>query len=99
MDQIHIKNLEIFAKHGVFPEENILGQKFVVSATLYTSTRQAGQTDDLTKSIHYGEVSHFIRRFLEEHTYKLLETVAEKLAEELLLEVLLIKKNTMYNSI
>ena len=85
MDQIHIKNLEIFAKHGVFPEENILGQKFVVSATLYTSTRQAGQTDDLTKSIHYGEVSHFIRRFLEEHTYKLLETVAEKLAEELLL--------------
>ena len=63
-----------------------MGQKFVVSATLYTSTRQAGQTDDLTKSIHYGEVSHFIRRFLEEHTYKLLETVAEKLAEELLLE-------------
>ena len=86
MDQIHIKNLEIFAKHGVFPEENVLGQKFIVSAILYTSTRKAGQTDDLTKSIHYGEVSHFIRRFLEEHTYKLLETVAEKLAEELLLQ-------------
>lgn len=86
MDQIHIKNLEIFAKHGVFPEENILGQKFVVSATLYTSTREAGQTDELTKSIHYGEVSHFIRRFLKEHTYKLLETAAEKLAEELLLQ-------------
>ena len=34
MDQIHIKNLEIFAKHGVFPEENVLGQKFVVSETL-----------------------------------------------------------------
>lgn len=86
MDQIHIKNLEIFAKHGVFPEENVLGQKFVVSATLYTSTREAGRTDDLTKSIHYGEVSHFIRRFLEEHTFQLLETAAERLAEELLLE-------------
>ena len=86
MDQIHIKNLEIFAKHGVFPEENVLGQKFVVSATLYTSAREAGQKDDLTKSIHYGEVSHFICRFLKEHTYKLLETAAEKLAEELLLQ-------------
>ena len=85
-DRIHIKNLEIFAKHGVFPEENVLGQKFIVSAVLYTSTREAGQTDDLTKSIHYGEVSHFIRRFLEDHTYQLLETVAERLAEELLLK-------------
>lgn len=85
MDRIHIKNLEVFARHGVFPEENILGQKFLVSAVLYTSTREAGRTDDLTKSIHYGEVSHFIRRFLEEHTYQLLETAAERLAEELLL--------------
>lgn len=86
MDKIQIKNLEIFAKHGVFPEENVLGQKFVISATLYTDTREAGKTDDLTKSIHYGEVSHFVRRFVEEHTFKLLETVAERLAEALLLE-------------
>ncbi len=92
MDQIHIKNLEIFAKHGVFPEENVLGQKFVVSAVLFTSTREAGQKDDLTKSIHYGEVSHQIRRFLEGHTYQLLETVAERLAEELLLELPLLEK-------
>ena len=57
MDIIEIKNLEIFANHGVFPEENVLGQKFVVSAKLYTSTRKAGLTDELTASIHYGEVS------------------------------------------
>ena len=60
MDIIEIKNLEIFANHGVFPEENVLGQKFVVSAKLYTSTRKAGLTDDLTASIHYGEVSQSI---------------------------------------
>jgi len=86
MDKIHIKNLEVFAKHGVYPEENVLGQKFVISAVLYTSTREAGKTDDLTKSINYGEISHFIKSFLEEHTYKLLETAAECLAEELLLK-------------
>ncbi len=87
MDWIHIKDLEVFAKHGVFPEENVLGQKFLVSAALGTSTREAGQKDDLTKSIHYGEVSHFICRFLKEHTFKLLETAVEKLAEELLLKI------------
>ena len=86
MDKIKIKNLEVFAKHGVFPEENILGQKFLVSAALYTDTRRAGQTDDLTASIHYGEVCQFIHRFLREHTYQLIERAAESLAEALLLE-------------
>ena len=85
MDKIHIKNLEVFARHGVFPEENALGQKFVVSAVLHTSTRAAGKTDDLTKSIHYGEVSRFITEFMEQNTFQLLETAAERLAEELLL--------------
>lgn len=87
MDKIHIKNLEIFANHGVFPEENVLGQKFVISLTLYTDTRAAGRTDDLTKSIHYGEVSQFATEYLQNHTFKLIETAAEGLAEAMLLEI------------
>lgn len=83
MDKITIKNLEIFANHGVFPEENVLGQKFVVSAVLYTDIREAGKSDDLTKSIHYGEVSHQIKSYVENHTFQLLERVAEGLAREL----------------
>ena len=86
LDQIKIEGLEIFANHGVFPEENVLGQKFIVSATLYTDTRKAGKTDELTASIHYGEVSAFITEFLQKNTYQLLERAAEELAEALLLE-------------
>ena len=33
LDKIEIKELEVFANHGVYPEENVLGQKFVISAT------------------------------------------------------------------
>ena len=84
-DQIKIQDLEVFANHGVFPEENTLGQKFLISAVLYTDTRKAGQSDDLKASIHYGEVSAFINRYLKSHTFKLLERAAEALAEELLL--------------
>lgn len=83
-DQIKITDLEVFANHGVFSEENKLGQKFLVSAVLYTDTRKAGKTDDLTASIHYGEVSAFITKYMKEHTYQLLERVAEILAEEML---------------
>lgn len=83
-DQIKITDLEVFANHGVFPEENKLGQKFLISAVLHTDTRKAGKTDDLTASIHYGEVSAFITKYMKEHTYQLLERVAETLAEEML---------------
>ena len=62
MDKIRIENLEIFAKHGVFPEENFLGQKFILSAVLHTDTRKAGLTDELSYSVHYGEVSHLIKK-------------------------------------
>lgn len=87
MDKIHIKNLELFCHHGVFPEETKLGQKFLLSLTLYTDTREAGLTDNLAKSIHYGVVSKMAKEFLETHTYQLIETAAEQLAEELLLKV------------
>ena len=91
MDQIIIDGLEIFANHGVFPEENRLGQKFVISAVLYADTRMAGKSDDLEKSIHYGEVSQTITEVVQGHTFQLIETVVEKLAEELLLSYPLLK--------
>ena len=86
-DKIKIEDLEVFANHGVFPEENVLGQKFVVSAVMYTDTRRAGLTDELTASIHYGEASAFITEYLKSHTFKLLEKVAEGLAEEMLVRI------------
>ena len=92
MDQIKIRGLEIFANHGVFPEENVLGQKFVVSAVLYTDTRQAGRTDRLEHSVNYGEVSQFIKRFVTGHTWKLLESVVNRLAEAVLLEYPLVRQ-------
>ncbi len=85
MDQIKIKNLEVYGNHGVFQEETKLGQKFLVSAILYTNIRQAGQTDELSKSIHYGDICAEIDRFLRRNTYKLIETAAEKLARHLLI--------------
>ena len=95
MDKIEIRDLEIFANHGVFPEETALGQKFVVSAVMYTETRPAGLTDDLSASINYGEVSHMITDFLQKNTYKLLEAAVENLAETLLLSLPLLKEITL----
>jgi dihydroneopterin aldolase/2-amino-4-hydroxy-6-hydroxymethyldihydropteridine pyrophosphokinase len=92
MDKIKIKDLEVYCYHGVFPEENKLGQKFVISAELYLDTHKAGISDDLSESIHYGEVCYMIERFMKNNTFKLLESVAERLADYLLLEISLLEK-------
>lgn len=86
MDIINIKDLEIFAHHGVLMEENVLGQKFLVSAKLFVHTREAGQNDDLEKSVNYALVCNEIKAFMENNTFKLIETVAEKTAEMLLIK-------------
>lgn len=83
-DKIAIDGLEVFANHGVYREENVLGQKFVVSLTLYTDLRRAGLHDDLDASIDYGAVCHLVDSYLREHTFKLIETAAEGVARELL---------------
>ena len=84
-DKITIKGLEVFANHGVYPEENRLGQKFVVNAVLYVDTRAAGLSDDLDLSVNYGTVCHQITDFLTANTYKLIERAAEELARHILI--------------
>ena len=56
MDQIIIKELELYSNHGVYKEEKVLGQKFLVSAVLYTDTKRAGKSDKIEYSVNYGEV-------------------------------------------
>ena len=86
MDKIKIKNLEIFANHGVYEEEKKLGQKFLLSATLFLDTRKLGQSDELTDSVNYRDICHFINTYIKENTFNLLEAVAENLAKELLIQ-------------
>ena len=47
MDCICIKDLQVHANHGVLPEENALGQRFVISATLFVDLRRAGKATPL----------------------------------------------------
>ena len=83
-DFIKIEGLEVFANHGVFKEEVNLGQKFIITAVLYFDISPAGRFDDLDKSVNYAEVCKYITGFMRNNTFKLIETVAERLAREIL---------------
>ena len=81
MDQLKIKDLEIFAYHGLFPSEKELGQKFVISASLSYDMTKAATELDLASSVHYGELCQQWKTWFQESTEDLIETVAYKLVE------------------
>mgnify|MGYP001072288091 FL=1 len=85
-DEIRIEGLEVYARHGVYPEETKNGQYFYVNAILCINIRQAGREDNLERTINYGTVCHFITDWMQENTCLLLEAVAERLSQALLLE-------------
>lgn len=91
MDEIRIENLEVYAGHGVYEEENRKGQTFFVNVIMYTDVKEAGSRDELSLSTNYGEVCHKIHTCLRENTFQLIEAVAEFTAEQILLAFPLIQ--------
>jgi dihydroneopterin aldolase len=85
MDKIYMNGLEFYGYHGVFLEENRLGQRFYTDVVLSVeSLREAGTTDDLNKTVNYGEAYDYIRAIMDGEPVQLLETLAEKIATTLL---------------
>lgn len=84
MDEIRIVDLEVFANHGVFPEENTLGQKFVVSLVLRGDFSRACETDSLDDSVDYGAVCHLVDATLRGSTFKLIERAVQAVADAVL---------------
>lgn len=91
MDYIHLNEMEFYGYHGVFPEETKLGQRFRLTLSLAVDLKKAGETDGLEHTVHYGEVYSTCQSILEGQPKKLLEAVAEKLADEILSTYPLVK--------
>ena len=83
-DPVFIEGLRCYGYHGVNPEERALGQRFLVDVTIETDLREAGRTDDLTRTISYSEAARRARAIVEGQARDLLEAVAEAVAADLL---------------
>lgn len=82
MDTLEIKQLEIFAYHGLFPSEKELGQKFVVDMAIDFDMSYAAKDKNLEKSIHYGELCQQLTKWCQETKEDLIETVAQTLIDK-----------------
>lgn len=84
MDKMVLRRMEYYGYHGVFEEERKLGQRFYVDLELEMDLREAGLTDDLTKTVNYAEVHYLVKEIVEQKSFKLIEALAEHIASSVL---------------
>lgn len=83
-DKIMLEGLEYYGRHGVLPEERVLGQLFRVDLTVGLCLKEAGKTDDLLKTVSYVDLAWIVRQVIEGEPKRLIEAVAEDIASRVL---------------
>ena len=80
LDEITLTGLRATAFHGVLDHERRDGQVFVIDVTVMLPLGDAATTDDLARTIHYGELAEEVVAAVESNPVDLIETVAERIA-------------------
>ena len=83
-DLIQLTGLRVRGRHGVFDFERAEGQDFVVDVALRLDTSAAAASDDLSDTVHYGELAEALAAVVAGEPVNLLETLAARLAEQCL---------------
>lgn len=81
MDKIIIKDLHIFAYHGVNPEEKENGQNFYLDIVCFADLTKAGQTDDLNHTVNYAKIVKAVTAAFTAQKYDLIECAAQVVAD------------------
>ena len=80
-DRITLTGLRVRGLHGVFEHERRDGQDFVVDITLWLDLSAAVATDDLTTTVHYGELAQLAAAVVAGPPRDLIEAVAGGIAD------------------
>lgn len=79
-DRIALTGLRAVGHHGVLPSERRDGQEFVVDVVLHLDLREAAASDDVARTVHYGELAQQLAAVVGGEPVDLIETLATRLA-------------------
>jgi dihydroneopterin aldolase len=83
-DLVFIEGLKARAVIGVYEWEKQIQQDLVFDLEMEHDNRVPAATDDLSKTLDYEAISNYILAFCEKRQFELIETLAERLVEELI---------------
>jgi dihydroneopterin aldolase len=79
-DRILLTGLRARGRHGVYDFERAQGQDFVLDVELSLDLGPAARSDDVTDTVHYGELAERLVALVAGEPVNLIETLAERLA-------------------
>ncbi|MDG6100713.1 dihydroneopterin aldolase [Dactylosporangium aurantiacum] len=80
LDRITLTGLRVRGNHGVFDFERRDGQDFVIDVVLELDLAPAAASDDVTDTVHYGELAGSLAEVVAGEPVNLIETLAHRLA-------------------
>ena len=90
--QIVLKNCAFFARHGVFNEEETLGQRFFVDATLDVDAGEALEKDEIEGTVDYGTAFQVIEKIVTGKRRFLIEALAMEVARAICAEFQMVRR-------
>ena len=85
-DRITLTGLRVRGYHGVFEHEKRDGQDFLIDVTVWMDLTAAAASDDLTQTMHYGELAERVAAIVAGEPRDLIETVAGDIVDEVLMD-------------
>ena len=82
MGKIILKNVRCYSFHGCLKEESIIGSDYLVNLKVWASLKKSAQSDELIDTVDYVLLNHIIKTEMSKPS-KLLETVAERITNEI----------------
>jgi dihydroneopterin aldolase len=84
MDKILLRGVELQCTLGVPDEERRAPQGIAVDVDLFFDYGEAARNDDFSKTVDYAAVREVLERVAGEREYKLVETLADRMANAVL---------------
>lgn len=85
-DKIFIQGLEIPCIIGTLPRERRKKQKVALDLEFSAPVKRAARRDDLKDALNYKKIAEYTTKFVSRSRFYLIETLAERLAQTLLLK-------------
>lgn len=79
---IFLKDIHCYAYHGVAPQENLIGNEYIINLKLKVDISKAAQTDEVEDTVSYADVHDVIKNEMTIPS-KLLEHVGRRIVERI----------------
>ena len=82
MGMIQLEDMEFYAFHGHFKEEQIVGNRFLVNLTIHTAMKRPAQSDNLKDAVNYQTAYEIVKKEMGKKSH-LLEHIAARILKAL----------------